>query len=56
MTESTGARKPSYERETLDIVKAMLSQGNGASAISKATGLSRQAVICIGCRPKEVEE
>lgn len=37
-------RKPSYSREQLDMLRDMLSQGAGASAIAKATGLTRPTV------------
>lgn len=37
-------RKPSYSREQLDMMQDMLSQGAGASAIAKATGLTRPTV------------
>jgi len=40
-------RKPSWTREQLDAVLVMLDQGAGASAISKETGLTRQAVLRI---------
>lgn len=40
-------KKPSYDRKTLIAVADMLAQGNGASAISKAVGLSRQTVLRI---------
>lgn len=37
-------RKPSYTREQLDTLRDMLAQGAGASAIAKATGLTRPTV------------
>ncbi|WP_414900231.1 recombinase family protein [Rhizobium cremeum] len=40
-------KKPSYDRNTFAEVVDMLAQGAGASAISKATGLSRQAILRI---------
>ncbi len=40
-------KKPSYDRKTFAEVVDMLAQGAGASAISKATGLSRQAILRI---------
>jgi putative DNA-invertase from lambdoid prophage Rac len=48
-------RKPGYTRETLDIVRDMLATGAGASAISKATGLSRQAVLRVREDPAAAE-
>lgn len=38
-------RKPSYDRETFELVSEMLDTGAGASAIAAVTGLSRQAVL-----------
>ena len=49
-------KKPSYDRKTLNLVKDLLSQGKGASEISKVTGLSRQAVLRIRDRPEVAEE
>ncbi|MEW9837737.1 recombinase family protein [Mesorhizobium marinum] len=40
-------RKPSFTRESFEAVIAMLDQGVGASAISSATKLSRQAILRI---------
>lgn len=40
-------KKPSYDRKAFAEVVDMLAQGAGASAISKATGLSRQAILRI---------
>lgn len=40
-------KKPSYTRDTLGQVQDMLATGAGASAISKATGLTRQTVLRI---------
>ena len=37
-------RKPSFDREQLLIVRDMAAKGEGASAIAKVTGLSRQTV------------
>jgi DNA invertase Pin-like site-specific DNA recombinase len=47
--------KPSYDREAFDRVTDMLGQGAGASAISKETGLSRQAVLRIRDHRAEAE-
>jgi putative DNA-invertase from lambdoid prophage Rac len=49
-------RRPSYDRPTVDTVKALSTHGLGASAISKHTGLSRQTVIRIQQDPAGVEE
>jgi putative DNA-invertase from lambdoid prophage Rac len=40
-------KKPSYDRATYQKVVDMLAERAGASAISKATGLSRQAILRI---------
>ncbi|WP_321335018.1 recombinase family protein [Breoghania sp.] len=40
-------KKPSYDRATFATVVDMLATGAGASAIAKATGLSRQTVLRI---------
>jgi DNA invertase Pin-like site-specific DNA recombinase len=40
-------KKPSYDRKTFRKVIDMLAIGNGASEISKATGLKRQTVLRI---------
>jgi DNA invertase Pin-like site-specific DNA recombinase len=40
-------RKPSFNRNQLETVLGMVSQGLGTTAISKATGLTRQSVIRI---------
>lgn len=37
-------RKPSYTRDQLDLMRDMLAQGAGASAIAKATGMTRPTV------------
>ncbi|MES0198047.1 recombinase family protein [Mesorhizobium sp. M0011] len=40
-------RKPSYDRETFDLVTGMLATNAGASAIAAVTKLSRQAILRI---------
>ncbi|MHB0951210.1 MAG: recombinase family protein [Allorhizobium sp.] len=45
--KSYPGKKPSYDRKTFRQVVDMLALGNGASEISKATGLKRQTVIRI---------
>ncbi|PCJ85716.1 MAG: recombinase [Hyphomicrobiales bacterium] len=47
-------RKPSYDRETYELVQNLLGTGQGASAISKHTGLSRQAIIRIRDEPEKI--
>jgi len=44
-------RKPSYDRKALETVAGMLLDGFGTSAIAKAAGLSRQAVLRIKADP-----
>jgi putative DNA-invertase from lambdoid prophage Rac len=48
-------RRPSYDRPMVELVKALSTQGSGASAISKQCGLSRQTVIRIQTDPIGVE-
>jgi DNA invertase Pin-like site-specific DNA recombinase len=48
-------KKPSYDRKTFRQVVAMLAIGNGASEISKATGLTRQTVLRIKRDPAASE-
>ncbi|WP_074555456.1 recombinase family protein [Rhodobacter capsulatus] len=48
-------RKPAYDRPTLNIVRHMLTNDAGASAISKLTGLSRQAILRIRDDPAQAE-
>jgi DNA invertase Pin-like site-specific DNA recombinase len=48
-------RKPSYSREQLRTVQALLGQEAGTSAIAKATGLTRQTVLRIKADPVEAE-
>ncbi|MBN9678773.1 recombinase family protein [Salipiger bermudensis] len=48
-------RKPSYNRETLERVQAMLAEEASISAIARVTGLSRQAVLRIKDDPVKVE-
>lgn len=46
-TDKYRGKKPSYERKTFRQVVDLLDAGQGASAISKATGLTRQTVLRI---------
>lgn len=48
-------RKPSYDRKTFDLATSLIAQGLGPSAISKETGLSRQAVLRIRDTPQLAE-
>lgn len=45
-------RKPSYDRESFDLAVSLLELGNGPSAVSKETGLSRQTLIRIRDEPE----
>lgn len=44
-------RKPAYDRPKLDMVLSMDAEGAGTSAIARAAGLSRQAVLRIKADP-----
>lgn len=46
-------RKPSYDRQAFDQAMDLLSLGNGPSAVSKETGLSRQTLIRIRDKPED---
>lgn len=46
-------RKPSYTRKQLDDVLMMLGRGEGTTATSKVTGLTRQTVLRIKSDPAE---
>jgi len=45
-------RKPSYDRKTFEVALHLLNLGNGPSAVSKETGLSRQTLIRIRDNPE----
>jgi len=45
-------RKPSYDRKTFDLAFDLLNLGNGPSAVSKETGLSRQTLTRIRDNPE----
>ena len=49
-------RKPSFTREQLQAVRAMIEREAGTSAIAAAAGLSRQAVLRIKADPVAAEE
>jgi putative DNA-invertase from lambdoid prophage Rac len=49
-------RKPSFDRVTFNSVGDLLGAGLGASAVSKETGLSRQAILRIRDHPDQVEK
>ncbi|MBX7132912.1 MAG: recombinase family protein [Fimbriimonadaceae bacterium] len=49
-------RKPSYDRQTFDLARALLlDQNYGATEVSRATGLSRQTLYRIKADPKSAE-
>ena len=48
-------RKPSFDRERLARVQALIETNHGTSAIAHATGLSRQTVLRIKENPAEAE-
>jgi DNA invertase Pin-like site-specific DNA recombinase len=49
-------RKPSYDRDALRAVADMLAQGQGTSAVAKASGLTRQTVLRIKEDPAAAEK
>ena len=49
-------RKPSYDRAAVEAVRGLLKQGQGASAVAKVTGLTRQTVVRIREDEAGVEE
>ncbi|MEI9405208.1 recombinase family protein [Mesorhizobium argentiipisi] len=49
-------RKPSYDRAALQAVTDMLAQGQGTSAVAKASGLTRQTVLRIKDDPAAAEK
>ncbi|SFL57418.1 recombinase family protein [Shimia aestuarii] len=48
-------RKPSFDRATFTMVRDLLTQGSGTSEISRAAGISRQAVLRIKEDPAAAE-
>ncbi|GAA0596521.1 recombinase family protein [Paenochrobactrum glaciei] len=48
-------KKPSYDRKTYQAVVDMLSKGDGATTISKITGLTRQTILRIKSDPTSAE-
>ncbi|ADE85019.1 recombinase family protein [Rhodobacter capsulatus] len=48
-------KKPTFDRSKLIVVRDMLDNGAGASEISKATGISRQAILRIRENPAQAE-
>lgn len=48
-------RKPTFDSQQLSLVHDMLAKGEGASAIAKATGLTRQAILRIKGAPEQAE-
>lgn len=56
--EDTGkykGRKPSFNREQFDLVRALLAQHSGASEIAKAVKLTRQTILRIKSSPEKAE-
>ena len=53
--EKFKGRKPTYDRVRFEQVKALLNAGKGHSAIAKATGVNRNAVIRIAQAPAKAE-
>lgn len=48
-------KKPSFDRQTYETVVAKLHDGEGASTIANATGLTRQTVLRIRDQPEQAE-
>ncbi len=46
-------RKPTYDRSKLALVADLIGRGEGASAIAKATGLTRQTILRIKSNPAQ---
>jgi DNA invertase Pin-like site-specific DNA recombinase len=53
--EKFKGRKPNFNRASFEAVQAMLNAGQGHSAIAKATGVNRNAVIRIAQDPSKAE-
>lgn len=53
--EKFKGRKPTFDRKSFEEVMAMLAGGQGHSAVSKATGVNRNAVIRIAKDPAKAE-
>jgi DNA invertase Pin-like site-specific DNA recombinase len=53
--EKFKGRKPTFDRKSFEQVTAMLDAGQGHSAIAKATGINRNAVIRIAQDPAKVK-
>lgn len=53
--EKFKGRKPTFDRASFEAAKAMLDAGQGHSAIAKATGINRNAVIRIAQDPAKAE-
>lgn len=53
--EKFKGRKPTFDRASFEQVKTMLDAGQGHSAIAKATGVNRNAVIRIAQDPAKAE-
>lgn len=53
--EKFKGRKPTFDRASFEEVKAMLDAGQGHSAIAKATGVNRNAVIRIAQDPAKAD-
>lgn len=53
--EKYRGRRPSFDREKLQMVCNMLSQGAGATAIAAETGLTRQTVLRVRADPAAAE-
>jgi DNA invertase Pin-like site-specific DNA recombinase len=53
--EKYRGRRPSFDKEKLQLIREMLSQGAGASAIAAETGLTRQTILRVRADPAAAE-
>jgi DNA invertase Pin-like site-specific DNA recombinase len=53
--EKFKGRKPNFDRASFEAVRAMVNAGQGHSAIAKATGVNRNAVIRIAQDPSKAD-
>ena len=54
-TQRYRGRKPSYDRETFELVRSMLAGSHGVSSIATTVGISRQTVLRIRDEPEKAE-
>lgn len=54
--EKYRGRKPTFDDKQVAVVRDMLTNGDGASTIAKATGLTRQTILRIRDEPAKVDQ